>query len=485
MGKVFLVGAGPGDPGLITQKGVLLLQKADVVLYDYLAHTALLSHCKPHTTLICVGKKKGHHSQTQTQINRLLKRYASQHEIIVRLKGGDPLLFGRGGEELLFLKKHQIPFDIIPGVSSALAVPALAGIPVTHRRIARSVAFLTGSTLDNGTLQLPRVPQADTLVILMGLTHLTELVDRLLHQKGYTPDTPIMLIQDGTLASQRTVLGSLGTILTHPDVAQLHTPTLIVVGEVAALSPDIVSGMARPLGGKRIIVPRQPDQAQEWVDTLSLLGAEVIPLPLIRTSPRLAACRRLTPIFLARFDDVILTSPYAATLFVTSILENGADVRALTGVRLIAIGPKTAQALQDNGIRADLVSPVSHQEGLVSFLEDWSMTGRRVLWPTSTLARPVLASSLSDLGARVTVLNLYHTTPTSSDFFPIKDGDIVMFTSESTVTAFYRHPSYTRQTIIACCIGPITKAAVTQFQKESVLMADAPTLAAMIATLTQ
>ncbi|MFT5171434.1 MAG: uroporphyrin-III C-methyltransferase, partial [Candidatus Marinamargulisbacteria bacterium] len=221
-GRVYLVGAGPGDPSLITLKGVQVLRQADVVLYDYLVHPSLFQHCSGTAKILCVGKKKGAHSKQQFEINRLLLKHAKMGLIVVRLKGGDPCVFGRGGEEMQYLKKHLIPFEVIPGVSAALSVPVLAGIPVTHRQLSRSLAVITGTTKESK--QDLNIPNVDTLIVLMGVSHLAEIARKISDADGYSPSTPAALIYKGSTAEEKIILGDLATIAEKKKAANLTPP---------------------------------------------------------------------------------------------------------------------------------------------------------------------------------------------------------------------------------------------------------------------
>ncbi len=287
-GKVFLVGAGPGDPGLITLKGVRLLQQAEVVIYDFLASPELLRHVSKEAEIIYVGKKGGDHTLPQNEINQLIINKALLGKRVVRLKGGDPFIFGRGGEEAEELAKAGIPFEIVPGVTSAIAVPAYAGIPLTHRRYNTGVAFFTGhedptkEALAQGSEK--QTGRADTLVFLMGVKNLPSIVESLF-QEGLDPNTPAALIRWGTTSRQKTITGTLETIIQKAEEAALTPPAIFIVGKVVELRDTLNWFERRPLFGKTIVVTRTREQASELVDRLNDLGAECLEFPTIRIAP--------------------------------------------------------------------------------------------------------------------------------------------------------------------------------------------------------
>jgi uroporphyrinogen III methyltransferase/synthase len=470
-GKIYLVGAGPGDPGLITLRAIHILQKADVVLYDFLAHPSFLAYCPPHCIKICVGKRKGFHVKTQAKINHLLKKYASKYSHIVRLKGGDPLIFGRGGEEVLFLKKHHISYEIVPGVSSATAIPALTGLPLTHRKVSRSVAFVTASTADPNE-PIP-IPEADTLVFFMGMTKLSQLVDALLKQKRWTKKTPIALIYKGSFAAQKTCLGTLGSICEDVKTFPYSTPTLIVVGKSCQYMNDFEWQSQKPLFGRRVVLLRQSHQALRWHERLLEWGAESVIFPLIQTTPLPARTLNLN-----RFKsvtDIIFTSSNAVDIFMEKLLGLGRDARSLQGKTLTVIGKKTASALLKWGLKADATAEDSVAEGVLELFSSTTLKKRHMLLPQAKAARTVLKQGLEALGAKVTTLPLYETKPINPDYFPIENGDDIIFTSSSTATHFFTHPLYAKQNINAYCLGEITAGTVRHYQTKNVYVAEKAT----------
>lgn len=471
--QVYLVGAGPGDPELVTMKAVRVLAEAEVVLYDFLVHPNLLQYCHPEAKLVCVGKRKGFHSKKQTQIHQLILKYIRQNKCVVRLKGGDPLVFGRGGEEMMFLAKHQIRYEVIPGVSSALAVPAYAGIPLTHRDWAQSVAFVTGHVQDGTDLD---IPEADTLVFLMGVTTLPKVVTHLMGMKKFSAQTPTALIYRGTTADQRLVLGNLGNIVEKKEREGVSPPALLVVGEVVTLASQLGWRHTLPLSGMRVVLLRAQGQNTEWIQSLSALGAEVVALPLIQTVPNQPALNRIQASFLKRFTSLVFTSPNGVFYFMEALLKNGLDARCLAQKRLIAIGPKTAKTLKQYGLLADSLPADQVAEGILSLFEQ--RKGDTILLAVAQGARDVLAEGLKK-AHKVTVLPLYKTKPTSLIQFPLKDGDRVVFTSSSTATHFFEHPLYQGQAIQAFCLGRITAQTVKQYLPQ-VWTAPEPTLEAIM-----
>ncbi len=468
-GSVYLIGAGPGDPGLITVKAVSILKQADVVLYDFLAHPSLLAYCRLDCEKICVGKKKGFHVKTQDHINELLLTYTQQYKTVVRLKGGDPLIFGRGGEEMLFLKKHDIHVEIVPGVSSTTAVPALAGIPLTHRELSRTVAFVTAHT--NTPDEKIILPDADTLVFLMGLSRLDDIIATLLKSEKWTPETPIAVIYKGSTANQKTLQGTLVTIQQHPDLSSIGSPTLIVVGNVCTLKDELEWKNQLPLHGKRIVLLRQSSQAFQWHERLLQLGAESVVFPLINTVA-LPIQTPLTASFLKTITTLIFTSENAVQYLFKHLFEQKLDARVLHHIKFYVIGKKTRQSLESFGILADVSATDSRSEGILSLFDNQELSKQHILIPQASGARDVLHQSLRDKGASVTQIPLYKTEPVYGDYFPIEDGDIVLFTSSSTAHYFFKHPLYQNQRITACCLGPVTENTVRLYQTERVVVSD-------------
>ncbi len=476
--KVYLVGAGPGDPGLITVKAVRLLERVDVVLYDYLVHPTLLRHCRSDAILRCVGKRKGYHSKKQAQINQLLRYYHLQGKTVVRLKGGDPFVFGRGSEELLYLKRHGISFEVVSGVSSAVAVPAYAGIPVTHRQLSRSFAVVTGTTKDPD-FKKTHIPDADTLVVLMGVHYLEMLVERILENPRFNSGTPAALIYWGTVAAQRTLIGTLGTIVQVRDKEKVLPPTILVVGNVVSLAPVLDWVGELPLFGRRIFVLRAAEQAEELVSELEALGAEVFCMPMLAYKPISRNLRKLSMSYLSRFQRLIFTSANGVKFFMEQLLAHQMDARILAGKKITAVGPKTADRLRQFGIVADEVPAPHHADGIFDMLWD-KVQGESILIPGSALSREALSIQLKSVGASVTALPIYQTVPPKCSVYSVKDGDYVIFTSPSTVTHFLDSKMATDKKITCFAIGHVTTEKIHEMIQTRVITATDATTAALV-----
>jgi uroporphyrinogen III methyltransferase / synthase len=470
-GKVFLVGAGPGDPGLITLKGFRLLQTAEVVIYDFLASPELLKHIPPSAERIYVGKKGGDHTLPQHAINQLIIDRASLGKKVVRLKGGDPFIFGRGGEEAEELAQADIPFEIVPGVTSAIAVPAYAGIPLTHRRYNTSVAFFTGHE-DPTKEGLPqdlgeKAAGVETLVFLMGVKNLSSIVDRLIGH-GRDPETPAALIRWGTTPGQKTVTGTLKTIFQKASEAGLTPPAIFVVGRVVELRDTLNWFERRPLFGRTIVVTRTREQASELVDQLAALGAGCLELPTIRIAPPSdwsgldQALRGLEGV-----NWIFFTSPNGVRFFFDRLEYLQLDLRILKGIKIGVIGPATAQALKEFHLRPDLVPEKYQAEHLLEALSHIGLRDQKVLIPRAEQAREILPEGLRQMGAEVLVVSAYQTLPALEGKDPlvqkITRGEVncMTFTSSSTVINFLA--LFSRQDILSllkevdiACIGPIT-----------------------------
>jgi uroporphyrinogen III methyltransferase / synthase len=477
-GKVFLVGAGPGDPGLITVKGLKLLRRADVIVYDQLASPELLREARPDADLIYVGKKAGDHALPQDAINRLLAEEAGAGKIVVRLKGGDPFVFGRGGEEAEELAVSGVPFEVVPGVSSAVAVPAYAGIPVTHRGLASLVTFVTGhedpakgeSDIPWGILALSR----GTLVFLMGVKNLGENCRHLI-AGGRPESTPAAVIQAGTLPTQRTVTGTLEDIAIKAMEADIRPPAILVVGEVARLRERLAWWEKRPLYGKVAVVTRTREQASALVELLAAAGARCLEVPTLEIfppddfGPLDQALDRL-----ADYRWVIFTSANGVAAFMQRLFARRLDVRALGGAKLAAIGPATAAALKHYSLMADVVPQKFVAEELAAALLPHIKAGEKVLLARAQLAREALPEALAAHGARVDVVPVYQmqrplaAPPEALPF--IADGrvDILTFASSATVHNFAALVGKEKfqelaQHAVVAAIGPITGAALQEY----------------------
>jgi uroporphyrinogen III methyltransferase/synthase len=449
---VYLVGAGPGDPGLLTARALELIASADVILHDRLIPHTALDGARADAELIYVGKEGGGPSMPQAEIDRLLIARARADRDVVRLKGGDPFVFGRGGEEALALKEAGIPFEVVPGVTAGVAAPAFAGIPVTHRDLASAVAFVTGhedpgkpeSALDWDALA--RFP--GTLVLYMGVRALPAIAERLI-AAGRPADEPAAVVERGTLPGQRTVLATLANIAAQASEAGLRAPAVTVIGPVAALRERLAWLEARPLHGRTVAVTRARAQASALAVRLRALGAEVIEAPAIRTVAIPADLPDL-----AAYDLLCLTSPTG----VRELFARIRDARELAGVKIAAIGPGTAAALAEHGIVADIVPERSVAEGLAEALAEIDV--RRALIARGREGRDVLPDALRARGAEVDVLALYETLPEPlEDPERVTQADYVTFTSASTVRFFLQAAGADalRRPRIAS-IGPATSA---------------------------
>jgi uroporphyrinogen III methyltransferase/synthase len=489
-GKVYLVGAGPGDPGLITVKGLACIAQADVIVYDYLASTALLRHATPHAEQIYVGKKGGDHTLSQDEINALLVRKAKANRVVTRLKGGDPFIFGRGGEEAEILQAAGIPFEIVPGVTSAIAAPAYAGIPLTHRKYTATVALVTGHedpTKAQSNIDWPALARMGTLVLLMGVKNLPLIVEQL-RAAGMPPTRPVALIRWGTTAKQQTVTGTLETIVDRVHKAQLRAPAIIVIGDVVQLQPVMQWFENRPLWGKTILVTRAREQASDLVNRLTALGANCIESPTIQVVPP-DDLRPLDQALdqLARYDWVVFTSVNGVGFFFKRLFERGQDVRALSHLRTATIGPATAARLREYGLTSDIIPASYRAEAVVEAFEQEQVDGRRVLLPRAAEARPVLPQELTRMGAEVDEITVYHTQPvvahteTLLQLLESRQIDLITFTSSSTVTNFIGLlPAERRdqllQGVAVACIGPITADTAKKFQLPVDIMAQEYTI---------
>ena len=445
IGKVYLVGAGPGDRKLITLKGLECLNRADVVIYDLLVNTELLEHCPPHAEKIYGGKMAGEQAKRQVEINRLMAQHAKGGKTVVRLKGGDPFVFGRGGEEALMLVEAGVDFEIVPGITSAIAAPAYAGIPVTHRGCASSVAFVTGHSAALGADSDIRWDQlataVDTLVVYMGVGHLREIAKRLTAH-GRKPKTPVALVHWGTTPQQVVLQGTLADIAQKAETVKLENPAVIVVGDVSLLCQRLRWYDKKPLFGRRIILTRARAQASEFAELLESYGADVVQFPTVEIRPISdnpvldEAIARL-----ADYDWVIFTSANAVEIFYSRLRELGKDVRSFGNRRICAVGPKTVEALNKIGICADFVPSQSRGSAITAEMED--VAGQMVLLPRAKIAPDDLPNSLREKGTIVDSIPMYDTVKTRGGGRDeiereILNGNInmVTFTSSSTVTTF-------------------------------------------------
>lgn len=477
VGRVYLVGAGPGDPDLITVAALERLREADVVVYDRLVSPRILDQARPGAELIFMGKVAGQPAHDQAAINRLLIEKARQGKRVVRLKGGDPFVFGRGGEEAEALRQAGIPFEVVPGVTSAVAVPAYAGIPVTHRGLASSFAVVTGHedpTKEESAIHWERLATAtDTLVLLMGIRTLPQAVEKLLAH-GRPPDTPVAVIRWGTTPDQRTVVGTLADIVRRVEEAGLAPPAITVVGEVVRLRDTLSWFENRPLFGRRVLVTRTRQQASALARLLALEGALPLELPTIEIEPAVdeaAAEAGLAGLRAGAYRWLVFTSANAVEIFFRLMGERGLDARALAGAKAAAIGPATAEALAQRGILADAVPRQYVAEEVVAALRPHLEPGHRVLIPRAQGARAELVEGLRALGAEVEEITLYRSVvprqAPSEALAALRRGevDVVTFTSSSTVrnlAALLNGDVECLRSPLLACIGPITARTVEE-----------------------
>lgn len=471
-GTVYLVGAGPGDPGLITVRGRDLLCRAGVVIFDALASRDLLDMAPPAAERIHAGKRGGRAGADQEIVNRLMIDRAKRGLPVVRLKGGDPTLFGRGGEEAEALRRARVPFEIVPGVTAALGAAARAGIPLTHRRYASTVAFATGH-LDpkrqDGGPDWEALARSGTLVLYMGVKRLAGIVRRLL-AAGMDGATPVAVVRWATLPEQTIVEGTLGTIAARARAARLEPPALLIAGQVVRLRRRLDWYGRLPLRGRTIVVTRPRDQAAPFVETLREQGARVLLAPAIALRPP----RSWAPLDraiarLGSYDVLIFTSANGVSRFFARLHEKRADVRDLKGVEVIAIGPATASAVEARGLRVAAVPEEFRAEGIVEVLGRRSLRGARILIPRAAVARDVLIKALRARGAEVEVVPVYRTVPSREGAAEIRAAlrsgrpDLIAFTSSSTVTSFAtlfrdRRDAQLLRRVPVAAIGPITAA---------------------------
>ena len=445
-GKVYLVGAGPGDPGLITVKGKECIKKADVLIYDYLASPLLLNYANPSAETLYVGKKGGDHTLPQDKINELIIEKAKQGKIVTRLKGGDPFIFGRGGEEAEELVDAGIPFEIVPGVTSAIAAPAYAGIPLTHRDFTSTAALVTGHedpTKNESSINWEALAKGiGTIVFFMGVKNLPQIVEKLI-TNGRVKTTPIALVRWGTTTQQKTVSGTLETIVEDVKKANLTPPSIIVVGNVVGLRDRLNWFETKPLFGRKIVVTRAREQASNMVATLIDLGAQVLEFPTIEVVPP----EDWAPLDVAisnlpKYDWLIFTSVNGVKFFFARLFENHKDVRALHHIKTACIGPETAKQLLGFGIQTDILPKSYVAEAVVEAFSSETVQSKKILIPRAETARPILPVELKKMGAEVDEIATYRTCPVTKNTeilvsaLAAHEIDLVTFTSSSTVTNF-------------------------------------------------
>ncbi|PID76983.1 MAG: uroporphyrinogen-III C-methyltransferase [Deltaproteobacteria bacterium] len=479
-GKVYLVGAGPGDPGLITVRGKYLLERAEVIVYDYLANKKLLRHASADAELIYVGKKGGvRHPVPQHRINEILLEKAGAGKLVVRLKGGDPFIFGRGGEEIEELHQAGIDFEIVPGVTSATAAATYAGIPITHRKYTGSVAFITGhedpaktrSNIDWSKL----ATGAGTIIIYMGIKNLPLIVEELITH-GRSPETPAAVVRWASTPEQKSVYASLDSIAEVVKEAGITPPALIIIGEVVSLRTIVDWYEKRPLFSKKIIITRTREQSSELVAGLEENGANCIECSTIHIEP--VDSYEILDGELERLNEyhwILFTSLHGIEYFFRRLQKNGMDARDLKGPSIGVVGKSTADLLHSYGLNADLIPPVFTSEGLAESLLDQGVEGRNILIPRAVQAREILPETLRGAGARVTIAPVYQNVLPEDKKEELRAElesggvDMITFTSSSTVRNFLsmldagdeHELADLMQGVKLAAIGPVTAKTIT------------------------
>lgn len=470
---VYLIGAGPGDKGLLTLKAEQILKKAEVVIYDYLVNPEILSFAPKTSEFIYVGKKSGAHTLSQSQINQLLIKKAKKNNLVARLKGGDPFIFGRGGEEALALSKEKIPFEVIPGVTSAIAVPAYAGIPLTFRKFNSTVAFITGQEEEKETSNIAwdKLAGIEVLVFLMGVKNLEFIVKKLIENKK-EPSLKAALIQWGTTAKQKAVYGSLKTIASLAQKEKITPPALLVVGEVVKLKDKLNWFVKKPLFARTVLITRSREQASALKEKLEDLGAEVVEFPTVAiTDPSDYAGLDGQIDNLNIFNWIIFTSVNGVEYFFKRLFKKNKDLRDLKGISIAVIGAATKEKLESFHLKADFMPSDFTSQAIINGLKHKSISGQRILLPRSQIADEVLSVGLRQLGAEVREVAVYNTIKPEINIKLLKNKKIgiVTFTSSSTVNNFvssFSSPKEIKQFFPKtkfASIGPITSKAAKRW----------------------
>ncbi|OEG63214.1 MAG: uroporphyrinogen-III C-methyltransferase [Halanaerobium sp. MDAL1] len=493
--KVYLTGAGPGDPALLTLKAKKAIENADVVLYDRLANNRFLEYANIDAEKIYVGKKAKDHHYTQSEIEALMVEKVKAGKTVCRLKGGDPFIYGRGGEEALKLKEAGIDFEIIPGISSSLAVPLYAGIPLTQRHLASSFAVITGheaADKEESTIEIEKIAAAvDTLVVLMGVGKLPQTVERVL-AAGKSPDTPVALVRWGTRSNQQTITGTLKNIVEKVKAAEFKPPAVIVIGEVVNLREKLAWFENKKMLGKNILVTRPREQAASFLDLIEAEAGNSVLAPTIK----IKAAQNNEPLqkavkSLAKYTHLIFTSVNGVKYFMQALENEQLDLRALAGKKVMTIGSKTAAELKKNGIRADFIPEDYSTAGILAYLKkleseaEINLSQASFLLPRADIAPQLLEKELKKLGAEVNNVEAYRTEAVKLDsevlkLIQNKELNLLTFTSSSTVENFInglekliqtqnnvkkdaavensRQQEFWQQLkeIPAACIGPVT-----------------------------
>lgn len=483
-GKVYIVGAGPGDTGLLTIKGLKCLQAADVVIYDYHINAQILNYLKHDVEFIYAGKKGGHHEMTQEEINRILVEKAREGKTVCRLKGGDPFVFGRGGEEAEILAREGIPFEVVPGISSAIAVPAYAGIPLTHRNYASSFAVITGNedvTKPESRINWKALAEFEgTLVFLMVVRNINAITEKLITH-GKSPLTPAALIHWGTRPDQKTILGALQDIPEMVKLTNIKPPAIFIVGEVVRLREILQWYEKKPLFGQRILITGRFSPQYERLESL---GAEIIEFPTIKIEPP----ENWSELDMAinkieTYNWIVFTSVNSVNYFIERLLINNKDVRDLKGLRICAVGTSTASELKKYGLRVDLIPDEFRAEGLVDAFKTYhegKLKGVKILLPRAENARELFPEKIKELGAEIDTPVTYRSEKPQSHAKRIKRFlreariTLAVFTSGATFKNFVElvgdDAIELLKTVNIAVIGPVTKKVVESFGLQASIM---------------
>ncbi|HPS56775.1 MAG TPA: uroporphyrinogen-III C-methyltransferase [Spirochaetota bacterium] len=489
-GIVYLVGAGPGDPELISVKGQRVLAEADCVIYDYLADKSLVQNLK--CELIYVGKQGSSHTLKQDDISELVAAKALEGKKVVRLKGGDPFIFGRGGEEAELLVEKNVPFEIVPGVSSFYSAPAYAGIPLTHRDFSNAFEVISGHRRsdadDTEDVNFPDYNPEKTFAFLMGMKNLAHISSKLISEKKFPADTPVGIVTWGTKPEQRVVTAPLNGIADAVDKAGLKPPAIIIMGRVVSLREKLRWFDKQPLFGKKIVVTRTRGQASKLTGMLVPMGARVIEFPTIEIKKLGNAGKLFDAISaMSKYDWIVFTSQNAVNIFFDEVFESGKDVRIFGKIKIAAIGKASADELKKYGLTADLVPPQFVAESLLEEMGKQNLSGRKILLPCSADARPVLSEGLKALGADVNRIHIYSAVkPEEIDadiLEQVKQADIITFTSSSTVTNFFDIVKPGDQVLAS--IGPVTSKTLEEHGVKPQIVASEYTIAGLVQAMVE
>ncbi|MHB9093911.1 MAG: uroporphyrinogen-III C-methyltransferase [Eubacteriales bacterium] len=476
-GIVYLVGAGPGDPKLITVRGLECIKNADVVVYDRLSSPRLLSFAKPEAELIYAGKSPIRHTLKQDEINQVLVSRAREGKTVTRLKGGDPFVFGRGGEEAEVLLDQDIPFEIVPGITSGIAVPAYAGIPVTHREFNSTLAFVTGNedpSKEDTSIEWDKISTGcGTIVFYMGMANLPHIVEKLT-ANGRSQDTPVAVIRWGTRPEQQTVTGTLADIEEKAREAKMGHPAIIVVGGVVSLREKLRWFEQKALFGKRILITRSRSQASVLAEKVENLGGEPFEFPTIEiTDPEDFGPLDKAIASIDSYDWLVLTSVNGVQSFMNRMRHLRTDIRRLSTTKIVAIGPQTRAEIEKYGIFCEFVPEEFVAEAIIEMFKGEDIKGKRILLPRADIARKVLPETLGSMGANVSEVTAYSTVMgagSSEELIRLLQDNkihVLTFTSSSTVKNFVKkigpdNVSRLLKGVVVASIGPITSASARE-----------------------